>query len=286
MTNILTVDLEEWYVVEALRNQQSTEDWSQFRSTAVANSRRLLALLERRSIRATWFVLGYVAERVPDLIREIADHGHEIGCHSFTHTRVDSLTRESFRKDTERAVRAIAAACGTKPAGYRAPSWSMNANVPWAFETLADLGFVYDSSIFPIKHDLYGMPNGPRKLYRMSLPGGKSLWELPCSTLRLFGQNLPLAGGGYLRHSPYWYTRMMIRALNRQGLPAMVYIHPWELDPDPPRLGGLSLVQRFRMYGSTAILTQKLERLTSEFEFVSAHDYIVSQTRKKIGFEP
>ncbi len=285
MHNILTVDLEEWFVVEALSSYYAYEDWGSLSSTVVENSRRLLYLFDRGKVRATWFILGYCAERYPDLIREIADHGHEIACHSYRHVKVNRLTPEAFRKDTEQAMEAIVDAIGYPPQGYRAPSWSINAQVPWAFEILAELGFSYDSSIFPIKHDLYGVPDAPRSLFKMNLPSGRTLWELPCSTYRTMGRNLPLAGGGYLRHSPYWYSRMMVRRLNDRQLPALVYIHPWELDPDPPYVPGLKLLQRFRMYGSTAYFGLKLERLLSDFQFQTVSDFVASQTKKRIGFE-
>ncbi|MBU0982452.1 MAG: DUF3473 domain-containing protein, partial [candidate division Zixibacteria bacterium] len=239
----------------------------------------------RKNVRATWFILGWCAERFPDLILQIADAGHEIACHSYRHRRVDTLTADEFRDDTVRAVKAITAASGVKPFGYRAPSWSLNDGTAWAFEILSELGFQYDSSIFPIKHDLYGMPKGPRDLIRMSFGNGRFLYEMPASTYRMLGQNIPLGGGGYLRHSPYWHSRSLIRKLNRVGRPAVVYVHPWEIDPDPPRIDGLSPVQRFRTYGSTAIFERKLERLVGEFEFTTMIDYIRYTTSQPIGFE-
>ncbi len=283
--NLLTVDVEEWFAVEALSDRFPFDDWPILDSTLARNCTRLLRLFRRKGIRATWFVLGWCAERYPDLIRRIADEGHEIACHSYRHRHVGRLGEEAFRADTIRAMEAIQAAVGVRPMGYRAPSWSLNEKVPWAFETLADLGFEYDSSIFPIKHDLYGMPSGPRHLFRMSFPGGKYLYELPASTYRLLGQNLPLGGGGYLRHSPYWYSRRMIRRINREGYPVLVYIHPWEIDPHPPRIPGLSVLQHFRTYGSTATLETKLERLLDDFEFTAMIDHIRYTTRHRIGFE-
>ena len=284
--NLLTVDLEEWYVVEILQRRFGYDDWPYLRSTVIENCRRLLHLFERQNVTATWFVLGWVAHKHPHLIAEIADHGHEIGCHSFQHRRVDKLDQATFREDTERAVDAIIKACGFRPMGYRAPSWSLNTGCKWAFKTLAELGFTYDSSIFPIKHDLYGMPDGPRHLFRMYFEDGSSLWEMPSSTFRLFGLNLPMAGGGYLRHSPYWYTRAMVSRLNAGHQPAMVYIHPWEMDPNPPEIEGLTPLQRFRTYGSTALFGHKLERLLNDFEFTTIADYIQTYGKKRIGFEP
>jgi len=246
--NLLTVDLEEWFVVDILSDRFTFDDWDSLPSTIIPNSRRLLDLFRRHDVTATWFVLGWVAQKYPQLIREIFDQRHEITCHSYRHLRVDQMDPDSFRKDTEEA---IAKAIGLRPVGYRAPSWSINATIPWTFETLVELDFEYDSSIFPIKHGIYGATGGPRQLYKMNLDNGRSLYEIPASTYRVFGRNIPIAGGGFLRHAPYWYSNRMIRTLNRQGQPVVVYIHPWEADPKPPRVDGLSFFQRYRSYGST-----------------------------------
>jgi len=283
--NFLTVDLEEWYVVEALRSMLTTDDWPELPSTVVSNSRRLLKLFHDRQVQTTWFILGWAADRHPSLIAEIADHGHEIACHSYWHRRVDSLDRQTFKEDTERAMEAIYNATGIQTIGYRAPSWSISDRIPWAFEVLAELGFEYDSSIFPIKHDIYGMAHGPREMFKMEFKNGTSLYEFPSSTYRVMGKNVPVSGGGYLRHSPYWYSRQMIRRINKSGLPAMIYVHPWEIDPDPPKVDGLSPVQWFRTYGSTDIFAYKLDRLLSDFRFVAIADYLADKLRRQIGFD-
>ncbi len=282
--NLLTVDLEEWFVVEALSERYNRDHWQEMPSTLVKNSLRLLELFRRHDVRATFFVLGYCAEMYPDLVAEIHANGHEIACHSYFHRRVDQLDPQEFRLDTRRALNAIVKACGDRPIGYRAPSWSINDSVPWAFEILSELGFEYDSSIFPIKHDLYGMPRGPREMFRMKFDQGRFLYEIPASTYRLLWWNLPIAGGGYLRHCPYWYSRRIINRLNRQGRPAVVYIHPWEIDPEPPPVAGLTAVQRLRTYGSTATLVIKLEKLLSDFRFTTIQHYIQKQRQRKIGF--
>lgn len=283
--NILTVDLEEWFVVEVLSDRYRFDEWNELPSTVVKNCHRLLELFRRKEVRATWFVLGWIADYYPDLIREIASYGHEIGCHSYRHIRVDSLSPEQFREDTKRAMEAITRAINVHPVGYRAPSWSISSKTPWAFEILAELGFSYDSSIFPIKHDLYGMPKGPRKMFKMTFENGRSLYEIPSSTWRIMGHNIPVSGGGYLRHSPYWYIRMMIKRLNKNDLPVMIYLHPWEIDPDLPRVEGLTTMQKFRTYGSTSLFRYKLERLLDDFAFICAADYISVKTKRKIGFE-
>lgn len=283
--NIFTVDLEEWFVVEALSGRYQPDDWGSLDSLVVKNSLKLLELLNRYNVSATWFVLGWCADRHPDLIQEIFSAGHEIACHSYYHRRVDLLGRDRFKKDTEMAVNAILKATGVLPYGYRAPSWSINHSVPWAFETLAEMGFLYDSSVFPIKHDIYGWPDGPRHLFKMEFASGASLYELPATTYRVLGRNLPVAGGGYFRHSPYWYSKKVIETLNRAGHPVVFYIHPWEIDPDLPRIEGLSAVQRFRTYSSTTILRYKIERLLNDFSFTTASDYMKLFQKKRIGFE-
>ncbi len=282
--NLLTVDLEEWFAVDILSHRFAFEDWDSLPSTIIPNSRRLLDLFRRYDVTATWFVLGWIARKYPQLVREIFDQGHEIACHSYRHLRVDRMDPESFRKDTEMAIEAIGKAIGLRPLGYRAPSWSISAAVPWAFQTLAELGFEYDSSIFPIKHDIYGVPGGPRQLFKMYLDNGRSLYEIPASTYRVFGRNIPIAGGGFLRHAPYWYSNRMIRTLNRQGQSVVVYIHPWEADPKPPRVEGLSFFQRYRSYGSTSIMHHKLERLVSDFRFTTMCDHVRQQKKRQIGF--
>lgn len=283
-TNILTVDLEEWFVVEALAARLEQDQWDLLETTVVKNCHRLMELFRRHNVSATWFVLGWVARRHPELIAEIEAEGHEIGCHSYFHRRVDLMTADEFREDTRKALDAINAAVQRRPRGYRAPSWSINDTIPWAFGVLAEFEFDYDSSIFPIKHDIYGMPHGPRQIHRMHLEDDRVLYEIPASTYRLLGTNVPIGGGGFLRHSPYWYSSRIIRRLNSEGLPVIVYMHPWEIDPDPPRLGGLSALQSYRMYGSTAIFYHKLDRLLGEFEFCGMADYLRLMKRRKIGF--
>jgi len=285
ITNFMTVDLEEWFIVDIHSERFAQSEWEKLPSTVVKNSRVLLDMFRRKNVLATWFVVGWCAERHWDLMREIVDQGHEIACHSYRHVRIDRMDADSFRQDTEMAVKAIRSAAGTDPIGYRAPSWSIGETVPWAFEVLADMGFTYDSSIFPIKHDIYGMPTGPRQPFKMSFANGQTLWEIPASTYRVLGKNLPIAGGGFLRHFPYWYSRRIMRKLNRADQPVNVYVHPWELDPDPPAIAGLGPIEKLRSSRSTSLLTHKLERLLDEFEFMPIRDHIRNVGRRRIGFQ-
>jgi len=283
--NILTVDLEDWFVVENLKGNIDYREWDDLPSRVVVNAERLLEIFDRHNVRATFFVLGWVADRFPHLIQNIAISGHEIACHSFRHIMINKVEEDVFRSDTEMAIQAIKKACGIAPTGYRAPSWSIDSSTPWAFEILARLGFVYDSSIFPVKHDIYGDPMGPKEIFRMRLDSGRLLYEIPASTISIFGKNLPICGGGYLRHSPLWYTCSVMKKLNKEGKPAVVYVHPWELDNELPRLNGLTFFQKYRQYGSISTLMRKLEALLNEFEFGPAKVYIDRMTRKPIGFE-
>jgi polysaccharide deacetylase family protein (PEP-CTERM system associated) len=285
VTNILTVDLEEWFVVENLREVIDRGEWEELPARVEQNTREILSLFSDYHVRATFFVLGWVAQKYPQIIKEISIAGHEIGCHSYYHRRVDTLDRDEFRRDTEMAVNAIFKATGITPVGYRAPSWSINSNIRWAFEVLAEMGFEYDSSLFPITHDLYGEPDAPTGTFRMQLDNGLALYEIPASTVKIMGRNFPIGGGGYLRHGPLWFTTWMINRLNAANRPAVLYIHPWEVDRNHPRLDGLNALQKFRQYGSIATLMIKLEKLFRRFDFYSARDYLAAVRRKKIGFE-
>ena len=285
VTNILTVDLEEWFVVENLRDVIDVEQWSELPRRLEQNTHELLSLFDDFHVRATFFVLGWVAEHYPQVIREISIAGHEIACHSYYHRKVDSLSREEFKKDTEKAINAIVKAIGNVPFGYRAPSWSISSKNLWALEVLSELGFIYDSSIFPIKHDIYGWPEGPRSSLKIDLENGKNIYELPATTFRIMGKNVPVGGGGYFRHSPYWYSKKVIEKLNQQNQPAVFYVHPWEIDPELPLLEGLTTIQKFRTYSSTAILRHKINKLLNDFTFTTIADYLKLFKKKRIGFE-
>ena len=284
MLNILTVDLEDWFVVENLKENIDSQEWEKLPSRMEKTTEKLLDLFDTYGVRATFFVLGWIAEKYPRLINEIAVLGHEIGCHSYRHRRVDTMTPQEFKEDTKRAIDIIAEASGSLPIGYRAPSWSINSRVMWAYDILAELGFMYDSSVYPIKHDIYGEPDGPRTIFRLKTKSGKKIYEIPASTVSIMGKNFPVGGGGYLRHSPLWFTTKMIKKLNEHNLPAIVYIHPWEFDENQPRLQGVSWLQKYRQYGSTSTLIKKMEILLDSFDFCPAADYIKNIVRKPIGF--
>jgi len=273
MKNILTVDLEDWFSVETLQSSIAADQWPRLRSVVERNTYNILRLFARYKVSATFFVLGWVADRYPALVADVAQAGHEIACHGYYHRMVSSLSLEQFRSDTEQARQAIIQACGRIPVGYRSPSWGMRRNMTWAFALLAEIGFKYDSSIFPIRHDIYGDPTCPRRIHDIVLPSGQYIVEVPASTIEILGTRIPIGGGGWLRQFPYWFTRRAIARLNRSEMPAVVYFHPWEMDVDIPRVP-LSLKNRLRQYGNLRTMKTKVQRLLNDFDFLPMGEYI------------
>ncbi len=266
MKNALTIDLEDYYHVSAFQEYVPAAEWGSRTSRVERNTARTLELLNKAGCQATFFVLGWVTDKFPTLIREISDLGHEIACHSYRHRRVHEMTPEEFREDTRRAKQLLEDACGRAVQGYRAPSFSIRHDSLWAFEILAELGFTYDSSIFPVRHPNYGMPEAPRFPFLVHTANGP-LVEFPMSTLEWDGKRSPLGGGAYLRILPYGYTRWGIRFINEQEKHTVcVYVHPWELDPEQPRMAG-SLTARLRHYVGLRGTKRKLQNLLRDFEF-------------------
>lgn len=274
--NAMTVDVEDYFHVSAFADVVTRDDWERLESRVERNTDRLLALFEYADVRATFFVLGWVAERFPQLIRRIGEHGHELASHSFDHGLVYDKTPDSFRADLRRAARAIGEATGVQVTGYRAPSYSVTTRSLWALDVLAEEGYAFDSSVYPIHHDRYGIPSWPRRIERLERRDG-TLWELPGSTVRVAGSNLPMGGGGYFRLLPYRWTSMGIRRLNTQEThPAIFYLHPWEIDPDQPRLSA-GLVSRWRHYTNLHRTEPRLRRLLKEFRFGTIADVLSAQ---------
>lgn len=267
MRNIFSVDVEDYFHPSEVQRSIPSSSWESMDRRVARNTRTVLDLLARHNTRATFFILGWVAEKEPDLIREIASAGHEIGCHSFWHRLVYDLTPEEFAADTTLACDAIEAACSIRPRIYRAPSYSITQRSIWALEVLARLGFTHDSSIYPIHHDRYGIPGFPRHASILETAAGRIV-EVPPAAVELRpGTCVPVGGGGYLRMLPYRYTAAGIRTLNHiDSIPACMYIHPWELDRSQPKIarGALS---RLRTYLGLAAFERKTSRLLSEFEF-------------------
>jgi polysaccharide deacetylase family protein (PEP-CTERM system associated) len=283
MRNALTFDVEDYFHVESAVSVVRRADWPTYAPRVQINTRRILDLLDGVTVKATFFVLGWVAEREPDLVREIRDRGHELACHSFAHRLVYAMTRQEFREDVRRAKAAIEDAAGVAVVGYRAPTFSIVRRSIWALDVLAEEGFEYDSSIFPIHHDRYGMPRAPRFPHLVRVAGDRMLAEFPMTTLTVGGTRLPFSGGGYFRLLPYGVIHSAIRWINaREHQPALVYLHPWELDPGQPRLDirGLS---RFRQYVNLSTTESKLRRLLANFTFGPARDVLREQLALEVA---
>lgn len=263
--NYLTIDVEDYYQVAAFDNIVNIEDWDNYESRVDANTRRILALLAQHQVKATFFVMGWIAERHPELVKEIQHQGHEIGCHSYCHRKIYQLTPDEFREDTKRAKTIIEDITGVPVRGYRAPSYSITKKSLWALDILEEMGFEYDSSIFPIYHDNYGIPDAPRFEYKLP---NHDMKEYPISTSLIMGRKIPVAGGGYFRLFPYWFTKMALKKINdKEKKPFIFYLHPWEVDPGQPRMAGAKLLSRFRHYNNLEKTAERLTNLLLDFDF-------------------
>jgi polysaccharide deacetylase family protein (PEP-CTERM system associated) len=273
MKNALTFDVEEYFHAEVFAGVVRPEAWPTLESRVVDGTTRILDVLDRAGVRATFFVLGWVAERHPALVREIHSLGHEVGCHGYAHRMIRELERHELAEDVKRAKKVLEDTTGGAVLGYRAPTFSVTRETLWSLEVLADAGFTYDSSIFPVVHDRYGIPGAPRFPHRLRA-GASEIAELPLSTVILLGQRVPVAGGGYFRLLPYRWTHQAIARLNdRERQPAIVYLHPWEVDPDQPRLpvGPLSW---WRHTVNAGKVHSRLERLLVDFSFAPAAEVL------------
>ena len=275
----LTVDVEEYFQVSLFEKHAPLAAWDGFPRRAADCVRRLLDLFERKGARATFFVVGWVADREKPLLREIVSAGHEVASHGWAHRELFSLDREGFRDDLRRAQGAIEDATGTPVAGFRAPSWSIGPSTRWALDVLVEEGYRWDSSVFPVRHDRYGWPGRPRAPHVIELPAG-AIIEVPPATARVLGANVPVAGGGYLRHFPFAFVERGIASIEREGIPAVVYLHPWEIDPDQPRLP-VPWLTRVRHYRNLDKVEGRLARLLDRFRFASIGD-VLAQRKKAL----
>ncbi|GAB4137112.1 MAG: DUF3473 domain-containing protein [Thermogutta sp.] len=265
--NVFSVDVEEYFQVSAFESVFPRSDWDAVPSRLPDCLSRLLALLDDRGVKATFFVLGWIAERRPQLVAEIAAAGHEIACHGYDHRLVYRMSPTQFRDDVRRAKTAIENAAGTAVVSYRAPSFSVTRDSLWALEVLVDLGFRNDASVFPIRHDRYGIPDAEPSPHQVVTPCGV-IREFPGTTVRWVGCNVPFGGGGYLRLFPWALTRRWMRRVRRRhGRPCMVYVHPWEIDPDQPEVRGVSWLARRRHRVGLRTTEVKLRRMLAEFRF-------------------
>ena len=269
MLNALTVDVEDYFQVEAFASCVPYDTWDQYTPRVEQNVMRILDLFERHRVHGTFFVLGWLAQRFPQLVRRIAAAGHEVGCHGFAHRRLHSLRPTQFRADIRDARHCLMDAVQQPVRVYRAPSFSIVKKTLWAYDILAEEGFVLDSSVFPVRHDLYGMPDAERFPRWHITSGGNAIFEFPPSTVRRGGNNWGVGGGGYLRLLPYAFTRWALRQINRiEKQPAMVYFHPWELDPGQPRIRA-GFRSQFRHYINLSTTVRKIESLLRDFEFTT-----------------
>lgn len=266
MYNAITVDVEDYYMVSAFADTVRLEDWHRYTSRVEKNTCRILDLFAKHGVIATFFVLGCVAERFPSLVREINSAGHEVASHGYNHRLIYDLSPKQFLEDTVRAKAVLEDITGVPVNGYRAASYSITNKSLWALDILIEAGFTYDSSIFPIRHDRYGLPGAERFQHVIRRDAG-SILEIPPSTYRFFGQNIPVAGGGYMRLFPKALTMAAMKRINRdEGKPVVIYFHPWEIDADQPRIKA-RWFSRFRHYTNIGTMQPKIEAFLSEFKF-------------------
>jgi len=266
MKNFLTIDVEDYFQVAAFADIVSPGQWDAMEQRVQDPMKRVLHTLENHGVRATFFVVGWTAEKHPEIVRAIVAQGHEIGCHSYWHRKVYEMTPEEFRQDTLRAKRVLEDLTGTEVTAYRAPSYSITKKSLWAIDILKQEGFKADSSIFPISHDMYGIPGSQR--FRHELPQ-KGIEEFPLSTAMFFGRRIPVSGGGYFRLFPYWFTRAALKRINKkEKQPFVFYLHPWELDPGQPRFKNARLLSKFRHYNNLGKTMGRFERLLNDFDFM------------------
>jgi len=273
--NALTVDVEDYFHVSAFAKSINQKDWHKYPLRVENNTRRLLNLFDEYEVKATFFVLGWVAERTPELVKEIADRGHEVACHGFSHQLVYNQSPEVFREETLLSKHLLEDIVQKPVLGYRAASYSITNRSRWALDILAEAGFEYDSSIFPVRHDRYGIPGAPEFPHRMQTPNGHSLVEFPLSTAKLLKYRLPVAGGGYFRLYPYEITRVGLSQINRKQQPFIFYLHPWEIDPNQPRIPA-PWFSHFRHYNNLAHCEGRLKKLLNDFEFTTSHQVLIN----------
>lgn len=266
MENYLTIDVEDYFQVAAFADIVSPRDWGSMEQRVEANIAIILSLLKKHDTRATFFIVGWTAENHPEVVRAIMNHGHNIGCHSYWHRNIYDLTPEEFREDTLKAKTILERICNKRITAYRAPSYSITQKSLWALDILEEIGFTIDSSIFPIRHDIYGIPDAPR--FRYKLPQ-KGMEEFPISTAILFGQKVPVAGGGYFRLFPYWLTKYALKTINKKEMqPFVFYLHPWEIDNNQPKFNKAKRFSKFRHYNNLDKTISRFKRLLNDFDFI------------------
>ena len=264
--NALTVDVEDYFQVSAFAESIEQKDWDGHPLRVEKNTHKILDMFDESNQKATFFVLGWVAERQKELVLEIAKRGHEVASHGYSHQLVYNQSRDVFKEETIRSKAILEDIIQQPVLGYRAASYSITEKSIWALDILAESGFVYDSSIFPVRHDRYGMPDTPEHPYKLETPAGHTIIEFPLSTAKIMNYRLPIAGGGYFRLYPYWLSKMGLKQINRQQKPFIFYLHPWEVDPEQPRIDA-SWFSRFRHYNNLDKCEDRLKTLLGDFQF-------------------
>ncbi len=286
-THAMTIDVEDYYQVSALAEKVKPEDWNNWPSRVVENTERILSLFEKKGVKGTFFILGWVAEREPELVKTIAAAGHEIASHGYSHQLVYKQTPAVFEEETRKSKTILEDLAQTPVLGYRAASYSITGESLWALDILGELGFIWDSSIFPVSHDRYGMPGTPLGPYEITTSKGHKIREFPLTVAKLFGFSVPAAGGGYFRQYPYFLSRWLFNyAGQKQQLPQIFYLHPWEVDPDQPVVEGLSWLSRFRHYTNLDKCFGRMEQLLSDFKFdTMTESFKLVENEKSLQFD-
>ena len=269
----MTLDVEDYFHVAAFNKVIGPDSWDQFELRVERNTEAFMELLDERDVRATFFILGWVADKVPHLIKRIAEHGHEIASHGYSHQLIYRQTPAEFLAETDRSKKLLEDIVQQPIRGYRAASYSITKDSLWALNIIAEQGFEYDSSIYPIRHDNYGLLGGPETPYRIKLNNGAELLEFPITTAKLGKLTLPVGGGGYFCLYPYWVTQKLLnRRLAETQAPFVFYLHPWELDPEQPKVAGAGALSRFRHYNNLHRVRDRLRLLLRDYGFTSMYN--------------
>jgi len=272
--NVFSIDVEDYFHVAAFSKVVSMSDWSSYKSRVVRNTEVILDMLDKHHVKATFFVLGWVCEKEPGLIKKIYSAGHEIASHGYSHQMIYNQTPEKFREETLRSKKLLEDVIGEKVRGYRAASYSITKKSLWALDILAEAGFEYDSSIFPVRHDNYGLTTSPVEPYKIITASGAELIEFPLTSLNVFGYRLPVAGGGYFRLFPFWFVNWALKRINATtGRPFLFYIHPWEVDTEQPKIEA-GFKSSFRHYNNLDKCEARLNKLLNNFPFGRFSDYL------------
>ncbi len=265
MINAMSVDVEDYFQVSAFEQYIDKSNWDSLEHRVAQNTNKILDVFEEYNTKATFFTLGWVAERYPEIVKRIVDEGHELACHGYEHIRVTEQTPDQFRADVKRTKKILEDLAGKEISGYRAASYSINSENLWAHDVLMEEGFKYSSSVYPVKHDLYGIPDAPRFCYR---PFETSEFlEIPITTLKIANKNIPCGGGGFFRFYPYFFSKWAFKRINRDKQSAIFYCHPWEIDPDQPKQHNLNTKSKFRHYLNLHKMEQRIRYLLTDFNW-------------------